>query len=50
MVLRGRKVDNFLELWCLVALGGLGRIMKYQDEFFAPFLSEAVEASVFYFC
>ena len=23
--------------------------MKYQDEFLAPFLSEAVEASVFYF-
>ena len=28
----------------------LGRIMKYQNEFLAPFLSEAVEASVFYFC
>ena len=27
----------------------LGRIMKYQDEFLAPFLSEAVEARVFYF-
>ena len=26
-----------------------GRIMKYKDEFFAPFLSEAVEASIFYF-
>ena len=23
MALRGRRVDNFLELWCLVALGGL---------------------------
>ena len=23
--------------------------MKYQNEFLAPFLSEAVEASVFYF-
>ena len=23
--------------------------MKYQDEFLAPFLSEAVEASIFYF-
>ena len=27
----------------------LGRIMNYQDEFLAPFLSEAVEASIFYF-
>ena len=27
----------------------LGRIMKYQDEFLAPFLSEAVEASGCYF-
>ena len=27
----------------------LGRIMKYQDEFLALFLSEAVEARVFYF-
>ena len=24
--------------------------MKYQDEFLAPFLSKAVEASIFYFC
>ena len=23
MALRGRRVDNFLELWCLVASGGL---------------------------
>ena len=23
MALRSRRVDNFLELWCLVALGGL---------------------------
>ena len=23
MALRGRSVNNFLELWCLVALGGL---------------------------
>ena len=27
----------------------LGRIMKYQDEFLVPFLSEVAEASIFYF-
>ena len=44
------QVDEFSFIWMFWKQLFLGRIMKYQDEFLAPFLSEAVEASIFYFC